>query len=91
MATADAQSTLGKYIQFDLNTGAIIDKATEYLKPEKLTALLEEHKSPSPPTHLTLSHRTNKSITTYRRVRRRRPLAGLLSPLLAILPLLSLT
>jgi len=58
-ATADAQPTFGKYIQFDLNTGAIIDKATEYLKPEKLTALLEEHKSPSPPTHLTLSHRTN--------------------------------
>jgi len=62
MATAETQPTFGKYIQFDLNTGAIIDKATEYLKPEKLTALLENHKSPSPSTHFTLSHRTNKSI-----------------------------
>jgi hypothetical protein len=49
-ADADAQPTLGKYIQFGLNTGAIIDTATEYLKPEKLTALLEAHKSPSTPT-----------------------------------------
>ena len=85
MATIDTQPAFSKYIKFDLNTGAIIDKATEYLKPEKLTVLLEEHESLSPPKHLTLAHRTN------RRVHRRRPLADLLSPLLAILPLLSLT
>ena len=34
-----------KFLQFELNTGAISELANEYVKPEKLTPLLEEHKS----------------------------------------------
>ncbi|RYP11084.1 hypothetical protein DL764_000242 [Monosporascus ibericus] len=41
----DAESTPRKFIQFDLNTAAITDLATKFLKPEKLIPLLQEHNS----------------------------------------------
>jgi hypothetical protein len=41
----ETTSTLRKYIPFDLDTAAITESAAEYLDPEKLTPLLNEHKS----------------------------------------------
>ncbi len=58
--TTDAKPTPGKFVQFGLNTAAITDLATEFLKPEKLTPFLQEHKSPPPanplPSHTALTN-----------------------------------
>ncbi|KAH7083759.1 hypothetical protein FB567DRAFT_529860 [Paraphoma chrysanthemicola] len=45
MASTQKQPASNNYFQFELNTSAITEKALEYLKPEKLTSLWEEHKS----------------------------------------------
>jgi hypothetical protein len=47
---ADAKLSFRKFIQFDLNTAAITDLATDFFNPEKLTPFYQEHKSPSLPT-----------------------------------------
>jgi hypothetical protein len=53
-AITDLATEFMKLIQFDINTAAITDLATEFIKPEKLTPLLQEHKSPSLSRHLIL-------------------------------------
>ncbi len=53
--TTGTKSTLGKLVQFELNTAAVADLASDFLKPEKLSPILQEHKSPSSPNQQPLT------------------------------------